>query len=58
MTLHDVMIRFALRLPEDLYAEIKEIAAKEDRSINGQILHILKKFVEQHQRDDNRQEQG
>ena len=58
MTLHDVMIRFALRLPKDLYAEIKEIAAKEDRSINGQILHILKKFVEQHQRDDNRQEQG
>lgn len=58
MTLHDVMIRFALRLPKDLYAEIKEIAAKEDRSINGQILHILKKFVEQYQRDDNRQEQG
>jgi len=52
------MIRFALRLPKDLYAEIKEIAAKEDRSINGQILHILKKFVEQYQRDDNRQEQG
>jgi hypothetical protein len=52
------MIKFALRLPEDLYAAIKEIAAEEDRSINSQILHILKNFVEQYQRDDNRQEQG
>jgi hypothetical protein len=41
------MVRFSLRLPEDLWTAIKAIAEKEQRSINAQILYILWQFVEQ-----------
>jgi hypothetical protein len=41
------MVRFSLRVPEDLWAAIQAIAKKEHRSINAQILYILWQFVEQ-----------
>jgi hypothetical protein len=41
------MIRFSLRVPEDLWNAIKTIAEKEQRSINAQILYILWQFVKQ-----------
>ena len=51
---NDVMIKFSLRLPEDLYAAIKEIAADENRSINSQIIYILKNFVEYYRKKEDR----
>lgn len=35
------MIRFALRLPEDLHAQLVAQAAFDRRSINSEILHLL-----------------
>lgn len=36
-----------LRLAIDLYNEIKKLAYEEDRSINGQICYMLKKYLEE-----------
>jgi hypothetical protein len=35
------MIRFALRLPEDLHTRLTDQAAADRRSINSEILHLL-----------------
>ena len=35
------MIRFALRIPEDLHARLTAQAAADRRSINAEILHLL-----------------
>ncbi|RAG82683.1 toxin-antitoxin system HicB family antitoxin [Streptacidiphilus pinicola] len=35
------MIRFALRLPEDLHTRLTAQAAHDRRSINSEILHLL-----------------
>ncbi|WP_119727812.1 Arc family DNA-binding protein [Thermomonospora amylolytica] len=35
------MIRFALRLPDDLHERLVAQAAKDRRSINSEILHLL-----------------
>ncbi|WP_075732817.1 Arc family DNA-binding protein [Streptomyces acidiscabies] len=35
------MIRFALRLPEDLHTRLTAQAATDRRSINSEILHLL-----------------
>jgi len=37
--------RVTLRLPEDVHAEIAEIAKAEDRSLNAQIVHFLRRQV-------------
>jgi plasmid stability protein len=35
------MIRFALRIPEDLHARLTTQAAADRRSINSEILHLI-----------------
>ncbi len=35
------MIRFALRVPEDLHARLTAQAAADRRSINSEILHLI-----------------
>ncbi|MEV6674279.1 Arc family DNA-binding protein [Streptomyces sp. NPDC051162] len=35
------MIRFALRIPEDLHARLTKQATADRRSINSEILHLL-----------------
>jgi hypothetical protein len=47
------MAEFLLRIPDDFYQTLKEIAKQEDRSINGQILHIIKKFIESYNQQQN-----
>lgn len=42
----------SLRLVYETYQKIKEIALKEERSINGMINYILKKFVEEYEKKD------
>jgi len=42
---NEVVIKFTLRLPDDLYQAIREIAEKEQRSINAQIIYILMEYI-------------
>lgn len=44
------MINSQIRVPEDIWEKIKEIAENEERSINAQIIYILKKFVEEQEK--------
>ena len=37
---------FALRLPSELKAQLEDMAAAENRSLNGQIVQILQDTVE------------
>lgn len=37
----------SLRLALDLYKELKKIALEEERSINGEICYIIKKYIEE-----------
>ena len=42
-------IRVLLRLNSDLHATLKQIAAEEDRSLNGQINRALRQWLEDRQ---------
>jgi hypothetical protein len=42
-----------LRIPDELYKKLKEIAKQEDRSINGQIVHIIKRFIREYNQQQN-----
>lgn len=37
---------FGLRMPEDLKAQVKALAARDGRSMNNHIVHVLKNDVE------------
>lgn len=41
------MITSNVRIPEELWEELKKIAEKEQRSINSQLIFIIKKFIEE-----------
>lgn len=43
----------SLRLAYDLYKELKELALKEERSINGEICYIIKKYIEEKKEKEN-----
>lgn len=45
------MISSNIRVPEDLWNELKEIAIKEERSINSQLIYIIKKYIEEQKKD-------
>ena len=40
------MITSNVRIPEEVWEKIKEIAIKEERSMNSQIIYIFKEFIE------------
>lgn len=44
------MISSNIRVPEDLWEELKKIANKEERSVNAQIVYIIKKYIEEQQK--------
>lgn len=49
MAYTDVMaklIRTFIRIPDDLHALLKERADRETRSLNGQIVHLLRRAIE------------
>lgn len=46
-------MNLTLRLTEEIYRELKKIALQEERSINGQINYILKKYIEEQQKKEN-----
>jgi len=39
------MIRFTLRLPEELHEALKRLAEREHRSLHAQIVHILTEYI-------------
>ncbi len=40
------MVSSNIRIPEDLWEELKKIAENEERSINSQLIYIIKKYIE------------
>ena len=46
------MITTTLRIDEELYNKIAKIADNEERSINSQILYILKLFIEKNEQEN------
>jgi hypothetical protein len=40
------MANFSLRLPDELYKALKEVAKEEERTINAQIVYILKHYIQ------------
>jgi len=40
-----------LRLPDEIYEKLREIAKLEDRSINGQMVHIIREYIENYFED-------
>ena len=47
-TKHEV--RYALRLPPDLHAALVELAQREDRSLNQQLIRMLREGVKRDER--------
>ncbi len=46
------MVTSNIRIPEDLWEELRKIAEKEERSINSQLIFIIKKFIEEKEKED------
>lgn len=44
------MISSNIRVPEDIWEELKKLANKEERSVNAQIVYIIKKYIEEQQK--------
>lgn len=44
------MINSQIRIPEELWDKLKEISEQEERSINAQMVYILKKYIEEYER--------
>lgn len=47
------MITSNIRVPEEIWEKIKEIAQNEERSMNAQIIYILKKYIEEYEKTDD-----
>ncbi|WP_461058443.1 Arc family DNA-binding protein [Streptomyces pseudoechinosporeus] len=39
------MVNFTFRIPEDLYAKLKALAADDDRSVNAELLYLVRRAV-------------
>ncbi|MFF9803195.1 toxin-antitoxin system HicB family antitoxin [Streptomyces rochei] len=44
------MIKLNLRLPDDLYAKAKGLAAADDRSLNSWLVSLVRRAVEESER--------
>ena len=49
-------VRYALRLPPDLHAALVNMARREDRSLNQQLLHLLRDGVRRDERRRKREQ--
>ena len=41
------MVNFTFRAPDDLYDKLKTLAASEDRSVNAELLYLVRRAVEE-----------
>ena len=48
-------VRYALRLPPDLHAALVELARREDRSLNQQLIRLLREGVHRDKRRRKRE---
>lgn len=51
------VLKFSLRMPEDIHTEIKKLADQDDRSLNNYIVKVLENHIKSTQgasRDTNR----
>lgn len=48
------MISSNIRVPEDLWNDLKKIANKEERSMNSQIIYIIKKYIEENKNEQKK----
>jgi hypothetical protein len=39
------IVQFMLRMPEDIWSEMKSWAAEEERSLHAQIIYVLKRAL-------------
>jgi hypothetical protein len=46
------MAEFLLRISDDLYQALKQIAKQENRSVNSQLIYIIKKFISDYQQQN------
>lgn len=49
-------MNMTLRMTEQLWKELKKIALEEERSINGEINYIVKKYIEEKKEKDKKEE--
>lgn len=40
------MVRFTLRIPDELYGKLVALASQQERSLNAQVLYILKTCID------------
>jgi predicted HicB family RNase H-like nuclease len=45
------MVKLTLRIPDELHELIKHIAEAEDRSLNAELVHLLKQAAAAYERD-------
>lgn len=45
------MISSNIRVPEDLWEKLKKQADKDERSINSEIIFIIKEYIEKKEKD-------
>lgn len=47
-------MNLTLRMAIDLYNKLKKIALEDERSINGEINFIIKKYIDEQEKKDNK----
>lgn len=47
------MISSNIRVPEELWERLKIIAEKEKRSMNSELIYIIEKYIEEHEKKTN-----
>lgn len=45
------MISSNIRVPEDIWEELKKIANEEERSVNAQLIYIIKRYIEEKEKN-------
>lgn len=46
------LVRFTLRMPRKLHRQMVRLAGQEQRSLNGQIVHLLNKAIQDKEKAD------
>ncbi|MDP9375119.1 MAG: Arc family DNA-binding protein [Chloroflexota bacterium] len=50
------IVRFALRLPREVYEAVQELAEEDRRSTNGEIVYILERYIAEARKDQQEPE--
>ncbi len=45
------IVRFALRLPREVYEALQALATQNRRSVNGEIVYILERYIVESRKD-------